>query len=57
MAVNQTIMELNDAQLDEVIKLLYPLDNQLDKRVNYAMKTLSMAKNEGFPFGITIEEE
>ena len=53
MAVSQTIMELNDAQLDEVIKLLTPLDNQLDKRVNYVMKTLKMAKNEALEYIVT----
>ena len=53
MATNQTIMELSDVQLDEMIKLLIPLDNQLDKRVNYAMKTLSMAKNEALEYIVT----
>lgn len=53
MAANQTIMELNDVQLDEVIKLLTPLDNQIDKRVNYVMKTLNMAKNEALEYIVT----
>ena len=37
MAASQTIMSLSDTQLDEVIKLLTPLDNQINKRVQYAM--------------------
>ena len=45
MATTQTIMELNELQINEVIKLLMSLDNQLDKRVDYVMKTLSMTKN------------
>ena len=38
MAANQTIMSLSDNQLDEVIKLLIPLDNKIDNRVQYAMQ-------------------
>ena len=53
MATNQTIMELNDAQLDKVIEILTPLDNQLDKRVNYVMNTLKMAKNEALEYIVT----
>ena len=53
MAATQTIMELNDIQLNEVIKLLTPLDNQLDKRVDYVMKTLNMAKNEALEYIVT----
>ena len=46
MAASQTIMSLSDNQLDEVIKLLTPLDNKIDKRVQYAMTQFNMAKNE-----------
>jgi hypothetical protein len=53
MAASQTIMGLNDVQLDEVIKLLIPLDNQLDKRVNYVMTNLNMAKNEALEYIVT----
>lgn len=53
MAVSQTISQLNNFEIDEVIKLLLPLDNQLDKRVNYVMKTLNMAKNEALEYIVT----
>lgn len=53
MAANQTIMELNDVQIDEVIKLLTPLDNQLDKRVSYVMNQYGMAKNEALEYIVT----
>ena len=42
MAIQETIMELNDTQIDAMINLLQPLDNQIDKRVNYVMKNLNM---------------
>lgn len=53
MAASQTILELNDQQLDSIIKLLMPLDSQLDKRVNYVMTNLNMAKNEALEYIIT----
>ena len=53
MAISQTIMGLNDAQVDEFIKILTPLDNQLDKRVNYVMNALNMAKNEALEYIVT----
>ena len=53
MATNQTIMELNDAQLDKIIEILTPLDNQLDKRVSYVMNMLKMAKNEALEYIVT----
>lgn len=53
MATSQTIMELNDLQLNEVIKLLTPLDNQIDKRVNYVMTQCGMAKNEALEYIVT----
>lgn len=53
MAASQTILELNDLQLDEVIKLLTPLDNQIDKRVNYVMNQFQMAKNEALEYIVT----
>lgn len=46
MAASQTIMSLSDNQLDEVIKLLTPLDNKIDKRVQYAMTQFNMAKTK-----------
>ena len=53
MAASQTIMSLSDTQLDEVIKLLTPLDNQINKRVQYAMTQFSMAKNEALEYIVT----
>lgn len=53
MAASQTIMSLSDNQLDEVIKLLTPLDNKIDKRVQYAMTQFNMAKNEALEYIVT----
>lgn len=53
MAASQTIMSLSDNQLDEVIKLLTPLDNKIDKRVQYAMTQFNMVKNEALEYIVT----
>ena len=53
MAATNTILELNDNQLNEVVKLLTPLDNQLDKRLNYVMANYNMAKNEALEYIVT----
>ena len=53
MAASQTIMSLSDNQLDEVIKLLAPLDSKIDKRVQYAMTQFNMAKNEALEYIVT----
>lgn len=53
MAASQTIMSLSNNQLDEVIKLLTPLDNKIDKRVQYAMTQFNMAKNEALEYIVT----
>ena len=53
MAASQTIMSLSDNQLDGVIKLLTPLDNKIDKRVQYAMTQFNMAKNEALEYIVT----
>lgn len=53
MAASQTIMSLSDNQLNEVIKLLTPLDNKIDKRVQYAMTQFNMAKNEALEYIVT----
>lgn len=53
MAASETIISLNDNQLDEVIKLLTPLDNQIDKRVKYVMSKFGMAKNEALEYVVT----
>ena len=53
MAIQETIMELNDTQIDAMINLLQPLDNQIDKRVNYVMKNLNMPKNQALEYIVT----
>ena len=53
MAASQKILSLSDNQLDEVIKLLTPLDNKIDKRVQYAMTQFNMAKNEALEYIVT----
>lgn len=53
MAIQETIMELNDNQIDAMINLLQPLDNQIDKRVDYVMKTLNMSKNQALEYVVT----
>ena len=53
MATGQTIVELNDAQIDEVVKILLPLDNQLDKRLKYVMSKFSMPRNEALEYIVT----
>lgn len=53
MATCQTIVELNDSQLDEIVKLLLPLDKQLDKRVKYVMNKLQMPKNQALEYIVT----
>lgn len=53
MATYQTINQLNDKQLDEIVKLLLPLDKQLDKRLKYTMNKLQMPKNEALEYIVT----
>lgn len=49
----KAINELNDAQLDEMVKLLMPLDYQIDKRLKYVMNHFSMPKNEALEYIVT----
>lgn len=53
MAANQTIVELNDAQCDEMVKLLLHLDKQLDKRLVYVMTQYSMSKSQALEYIVT----
>ena len=53
MAANQTIVELNDAQCDEMVKLLLHLDKQLDKRLIYVMTQYSMPKSQALEYIVT----
>ena len=53
MAVNQTIVELNDSQCDEMVKLLLHLDTQLDKRLAYVMNQFSMSKSRALEYIVT----
>ncbi len=50
MSACQTIIELNDVQLNEIVKVLLPLDKQLDKRLKYAMNKLQMPKNQALEY-------
>lgn len=53
MAVNQTIVELTDAQCDEMVKLLLHLDKQLDKRLAFVMSKLGMTKPQALEYVVT----
>ena len=53
MAVNQTIVELNDSQCDEMVKLLLHLDKQLDKRLGYVMTQFNMSKSQALEYIVT----
>lgn len=53
MATNVTIIELNDSQIDEMVKLLIPLDTQLDKRLNYVMQKTQMNKSQALEYIVT----
>ena len=53
MATNVTIIELNDSQIDEMVKLLIPLDAQLDKRLNYVMQKTQMNKPQALEYIVT----
>ena len=53
MAANQTIVELNNAQCDEMVKLLLHLDKQLDKRLVYVMTQYSMSKSQALEYIVT----
>lgn len=53
MAASNTIIQLSDSEVDNLIILLTPLDAQLDKRVNYVMNQYSMDKNEALEYIVT----
>ena len=53
MAVNQTIVELNDSQCDEMVKLLIHLDKQLDKRLIYVTTQFNMSKSQALEYIVT----
>ena len=53
MAISQTIVELNDQQIDSVIQLLLPLDKQIDKRLKYVMNKLHLKKSEALEYIVT----
>ncbi len=53
MATCQTIVGLNDQQLNEIIKLLVPLDIQLEKRLKYVMNKYKMPKNQALEYIVT----
>jgi len=53
MAASNTIIELSDSEIDSLIQLLLPMDEQLDKRVNFVMSQYSMGKSEALEYIVT----
>lgn len=53
MAEQQLISRLNESQVDNMITLLKPLDNQLDKRVNYVMNKFGKSKAHALEYIVT----
>lgn len=53
MATSQTIIQLNDKQVDEMVKILLPLDKQLDKRLKYVCNKMSFSKPEALEYIVT----
>ena len=53
MAIAQTIIELGETECDNLVKLLSPLDPQLDKRLLYVMNTYKKKKPEALEYVIT----
>lgn len=53
MALAQTIIQLNDAEIDGVISLLKPLDKQVDKRLKYVMNKFHMKKSDAMEYIVT----
>ena len=53
MAEQQLISKLNNAQIDNMITLLLPLDNQLDKRVKYIMNKFGKTKAHALEYIVT----
>lgn len=53
MAEQQLISRLSDSEVDNMITLLKPLDNQLDKRVNYVMNKFKKSKAHALEYIVT----
>jgi len=53
MAELHTISELNNNQINELTKILLPLDNQLDKRLAYVMNKLKLSKSHALEYIVT----
>ena len=53
MAAINTILELQNNQVDCLVQLLLPLDNQLDKRLNYVQQTMNIGKKEALEYIVT----
>ena len=45
MALAQTVSQLNDVEIDNIVDLLKPLDKQIDKRLKFVMNKFHMKKN------------
>ena len=53
MAAINTILELQDKQIDEMVKILLPLDNQLDKRIKYVESNMKVSKQQALEYIVT----
>lgn len=53
MAIAQTITDLNVKEVDELIKILQPLDKNIDKRVLYVMKKFNISKENALEYVVT----
>lgn len=53
MAAINTILELHDSQIDPLVKLLLPLDAQLDKRLKYVQSNMKISRQEALEYIVT----
>ena len=53
MAISQTVSELNDAEVNNLIPLLKPFDGNIDKRLQYVMNKFKMRKAHALEYIIT----
>ena len=53
MAQQQAIIQLNDREVDEMVKLLLPLDKQLDKRLKYVVNKMQFTKPQALEYIVT----
>lgn len=53
MAAINTILELQDNQIDDLVQLLLPLDAQLDKRLKYVQGKMQTSRQEALEYIVT----